>query len=226
MITDRKIYVMQRIQQAVVKGICTRYLVIELEEFPKVEQLISKFNLRYEAGMSSSTKARRRAGGEASTTLYVYRRLEKRKASQARFWMVLLVSDGLGKVVEEENLISVRDTRRRLSLDGYELVNDGKGWSWRMTKDMYQYWQVGIRRVCALAPEKRKDIPVQSLIKGLANTPGFRLARRQVGVLFAQFRAEWKRLRPATEPMPTLPTFLPYVRILPKTPKAKRASNG
>lgn len=225
MITDRKIYVMQRIQQAVVKGVCTRYVTIETDDVVQVQTLVRKFNKKYEADVSAPIKSRRRKYGEATTTLFVYRRPEKRKPDAKAYWLVLLVSDGKG-LVETEDLAAVDNPRRRLTLDGYELVHDGKGWSWRMTRATYDGWAKNIREVCALAPSKRKDSPVQKLIDGLANTPGFRLARQQVGKLFGRFRAEWRRLRPATDPMPELPTFLRYVQLLPKKPKRKRASTG
>ena len=59
-------------------------------------------------------------------------------------------------------------------------------------------------------------------IASLFGSPGFRLVRRQVGMLSKWLRAEWLRLRKDNEPMPPLPTFLAYVRRLPNpVPKKK-----
>jgi hypothetical protein len=111
-----------------------------------------------------------------------------------------------------------------LELDGYELVHDGRSWSWRMTKKRFQYWRDRIHAVAALHPERRTigedaagvfDTNVEAIQDALYNAPGFRLVRQQVGKLVQFLRAEWKRLRPNTGIQPRLRTFLPYVQRLP-----------
>lgn len=215
MITDRKIYLMQRIQQAIVKGTVTRYTTVETDNLDHAQKLLKKFSLVYDTELSSSTKTRRRKAGEATTTAYCYQR--QVRENQAQYWLILLASDGVGRVESLEKLVSVTDPRRRIQLDGYELVHDSVKWSWRMVKPTYQYWEKRIRIVCSLPPERRKPKEVEALIADLTKVPGFRLARRQVGNLYALLRREWKRLRPATDPLPEFPSFLPYVRMLPKS---------
>lgn len=214
MIIDRKIYLMQRLQQAVVKGSATRYVVIQASNRAQAEKLLKKFALVYDTELTPSTKTRRRKAGEATTAAYCYERPQREK--QARYWLVLMVSDGVGRIEQHEKLIPVTNTNRRLELDGYELVHDGVKWSWRMVKPTYQYWEKRIRVVCSLPPERRKPKEAEKLIADLVKVPGFRLARRQVGNLYALLRREWKRLRPADDLLPPLPTFLPYVRLLAK----------
>lgn len=82
-------------------------------------------------------------------------------------------------------------------------------------------WHEEIRRVCSAAPGRRDRDRAEKLITDIARAPGFRLARRQVGRLLARFRSEWKRLRSENDPMPPSPTFLPYVRMLPKRKKGE-----
>lgn len=219
MIIDRKIYLMQRLQQAVVKGSSSRYVVIETDAREKAQKLLKKFALVYDTELSASTKTRRRKAGEATTTAWCYERPER--PGQPRYWIVLMVSDGVGRIEQLEKLTPITDRRHRLSLDGYELVHDGVKWSWRMTKQTYQYWEKRIRTVCSLPPERRKPKEIEGLIDDLTKVPGFRLARRQVGNLYALLKREWQRLRPSTDTLPPLPTFLPYVRMLPKNVKSK-----
>lgn len=216
MIIDRKIYLMQRLQQAVVKGSATRYVTIETDTREQAEKLLKKFALVYDTDLTPSTKTRRRKAGEATTAAYCYERPQRE--NQARYWIVLLVSEGVGRVEQHEKLIAVTNTNRRLQLDGYELVHDGVKWSWRMTKPTYQYWEKRIRIICALPPERRKPQEIERLILDLAKVPGFRLARRQVGNLYTLLKREWKRLRPSTDVLPPTPTYLPYVRMLAKGP--------
>lgn len=231
MITDRKIYLMQRLQQAVVKGAATRYVVVEAETREQAEKLLKKFSLVYDTELTKSTKTRRRQAGEATTTAHCYERPER--SEQPRYWIILMVSDGVGRIEQFEKLIEVTNTNRRIQLDGYELIHDGIKWSWRMAKPTYQYWEKRIRTVCALPPERRKPQDVERLIADLAKVPGFRLARRQVGNLYTLLKREWKRLRPSTDVLPPTPTYLPYVRMLAKDtgkamvdPKNKRSARG
>ncbi|PLC52004.1 hypothetical protein CR155_20365 [Pollutimonas nitritireducens] len=214
MLTDRKTYLMQRLQHAAARGAATRYAVIETDTREHAERLLKKFAAAYDTALPAATKTRRRKAGEATTSAWCYERPER--PEQPRYWIVLMVSDGIGRVTEREKLTSITDPRHRLALDGYELVHDGLRWSWRMVKPTYQYWEKRIRTVCALPPERRDPKMVEKLIADLSRVPGFRLARRQVGNLYGLLRREWVRLRPANDPLPPLPTFLPYVRALAK----------
>jgi hypothetical protein len=63
-------------------------------------------------------------------------------------------------------------------------------------------------------------------IASLYGSPGFRLVRRQVGMLSKWLRGEWTRLRKDNESMPPLPTFLAYVRRLPNPVPKKRVKKG
>lgn len=216
---------MQRIQLAAARGTVTRYVSGELDDEATVERLMRKMRDRYETDLKPDTKSKRRRAGLATVDFWIYERPAAIEG-KAQFWWVLLVSDGKGRVAETERLIPLQPAgavrSKRLELDGYELVHDGVGWSWQMTRATVSRWHEQIHRVCAAAPGRRGRARAEKLICDLSRAPGFRLARRQVGHLLARFRSEWRRLRIESEPMPELPTFLSYVRMLPKRKRSER----
>lgn len=218
-IENRKTYVMQRIQRAIGSNTINRYAVFEFETKTETDRFLLKSDKAYEANISASSKSKRRKSGLATTTAYAYERPESPNKKQKKFWVILLVSDGAG-LVERETLHDIK--QQRVSLDGYELVHDGATWSWQMTAATTKYWEDRIRRVCAARPEKRSLVIAQSLVNSIENAPKFRIVRKQIGNLFSLYRKEWQRLRPANDPMPTFPTFLPFVRQLPKSPEKQQ----
>jgi hypothetical protein len=72
----------------------------------------------------------------------------------------------------------------------------------------------------------KNEVALEMAIASLYGSPGFRLVRRQVGMLSKWLRGEWTRLRKDNEPMPPLPTFLAYVRRLPNPVPKKRVKKG
>jgi hypothetical protein len=83
-----------------------------------------------------------------------------------------------------------------------------------MTQATYTFHQKRLRNAILA----RNDLLYGVAVASLYQSPGFRLVRRQVGMLARWLRMEWGKLR--KEPMPELPTFLAYVRRLPN-PVAK-----
>lgn len=222
---NRKAYLMQRIQLAAARGTVTRYVSGELDDEATVERFMRKMRDRYETDLKPDTKSKRRRAGLATADFWVYERPAAIEG-KAPFWWVLLVSDGKGRVAETERLIPLQPAgavrSKRLELDGYELVHDGVGWSWQMTRATMSRWHEQIRRVCAAAPGRHDRAQAEKLVSDISRAPGFRLSRRQVGHLLARFRSEWRRLRVESDRMPELPTFLPYVRMLPKRKRSER----
>lgn len=222
---NRKAYLMQRIQFAAARGTVTRYVSGELDDEATAERFMRKMQDRYETHLKPDTKSKRRRAGFATVDFWIYER-PTAVEGKTPFWWVLLVSEGTGRVVEVERLIPLQPESaalsKRLELDGYELVHDGVGWSWQMTRATVSRWHEQIRRVCSAPPGRRDRARAEKLIADISRAPGFRLVRRQVGRLLARFRSEWKRLRAETDPMPAMPTFLPYVRMLPKTKRSER----
>ena len=222
---------MQRIQQSVSRGVSKRFVVGESEDLPSIRNLEAKFKKQYEVDLKPDTKSKRRRSGIATAEFWAYNRPPGQ--NPMRFWWILTVSDGVGLVSDREKLVDIvnpLDTSgdapkryKRIELDGYELVHDGVGWSWQMTKATYSWWQSRIKRLCSLPPSRRKIGEPEDLIKDIARSPGFRLVRRQVGKLLGNLKGTWKRLRPEKDPLPELPTYLPYVKILASGPKRKNA---
>lgn len=222
---NRKAYLMQRIQFAAARGTVTRYVSGELDDEATAERFMRKMQDRYETDLKPDTKSKRRRAGVATVDFWVYERPTAIEG-KAPFWWVLLVSEGKGRVMEAERLIPLQPEgaarSKRLELDGYELVHDGVGWSWQMTRATVSRWHEQIRRICSAAPGRCDRARAEKLISDMTRAPGFRLVRRQVGHLLARFRGEWTRLRAKSEPMPQMPTFLPYVRMLPKSKRSER----
>jgi hypothetical protein len=140
----------------------------------------------------------------------------------------MMVTEGRGRVNGREQLRDIRQDR--LSLEGFELVHDGCTWSWKMTRERFQYWRERIHAVAAKRPGARAvghdsagpfDADIEKIMDALYNSPGFRLTRRQVGELVKFARAEWRRLRPNDGIGIRRRNFLPYIQRLPncKSPR-------
>lgn len=96
-----------------------------------------------------------------------------------------------------------------------------------MTQRHLQKYRERIHQIATLpAPRRRiieldgipRDLAIERLQDQLYGEPGFRLMRRQVGMLVKYLRAEWKRLRPAAGPQPRQISYLPYIRFRPNKP--------
>lgn len=211
MIENRKTYIMQRVQRAVATNTVSRFAVRTFKTKQQAERFLKQCAAAYESEISPSSKSKRRKSGLATTTTHAYE--YPLKDAENRFWVILLVSDGMG-LVEREDLQHIK--QNRIEMDYYELVHDGSTWSWQMKSSTVKYWEDRIRRVCAAKPSSRSPVIAQSLVNSIEKAPKFRLVRKQIGNLFSLYRQEWRRLRPENDAMPSFPTFLPYVRQLPK----------
>lgn len=189
---------------------------IALEKWPQLE---AKFAGRYEIDLSKSTRYRRRRAGQAVCLLYACS--PWRRELRPRVTWVLVVTEGKGRVHGCEALRELRQDR--LELDGYELIHDGKGWTWQMTRDRVRYWRERIHAIAAYNPEKRNigqdmegsfDVDIERVMDTLYRTPGFRRVRSQVGHLVCLARKEWRRLRPDSGVRIRERAFLPYVQRL------------
>ena len=215
--TKTKTLIMQRLADAARFGY-HHYTTGTLDDPSKVARLIRKFALTYDTEVSRFTKHRRRRSGEATAALYVL----ERDYTTPRYWFALIATEGIGRIHTYEQLKDMR--QERLALDGYELLHDGRSWSWRMTRETVHYWRERIHTVAALQPERRRidhdaqgafDVDAEKILASLYAAPGFRLVRRQIGELVTFIRGEWTRLRPDSNVCPRWRTFLGYVRRLP-----------
>ena len=213
--TTFKTVLMQRLMDAARFGY-HHYTTGTLDDPVKLDRLKRKFAARYDTEASRAVRYRRRRSGEAAAKLYVLER-----PTSPRYWFVLLATEGIGRVHSYETLHDLHHDR--VTLDGYELVHDGRAWSWQMTRDTLHTWRARIHTLAALPPERRRvqsdargvfDRDAERVLASLYAVPGFRLARRQVGTLVTFMRGEWQRLRPSAAVSPRWRTFLPYVRRL------------
>ena len=208
---ESKILAMQRLQDAARFD----YHLYFQGEFglEKLPAIAKKFAREYDTELTKSQRSRRKLSSEAVTQFLVWK---PESGDAATFW--LLTTGGKGRVMDRESFVDLRDKEHRISLTGYELVHDGVSWSWRMEKTTYTNHQKRLRNAILA----KNNLALEMAIASLFGSPGFRLVRRQVGMLSKWLRAEWLRLRKDNEPMPPLPTFLAYVRRLPNpVPKKK-----
>jgi len=224
--TSSKILLMQRLQDAARFGY-HHYTTGELDDPATLHRLTHKFALIYDTELSRFTKHRRRRAGEAIAAFYAL----ERPHLDPRYWFALVATEGIGRIHTYERLNDLR--RERLQLDGYELVHDGRSWSWRMTRETFKYWRERIHRVAAFPLERRRmcedtkggyDPDAEQILASLYAAPGFRLARRQVGQLVTFMRGEWQRLRPHEGVQPRWRTFPGYVCRLPNAPSTANAA--
>lgn len=217
MLLPDRLTLMQRIQDAARHGY-HHYTMghVSPEKWPELSR---KFAGLYATDLTKSTRSSRRKRGEAVALLYGAE--SSPYESPSRVAWALLCTEGAGRVHVREQLRDMRT--ERLHLHGYELVHDGVSWSWRMTRERYNYWRERIHAVAAFPPERRStgedfagrfDVDAEAIQDALYHAPGFRLVRRQVGELVQFLRMEWRRLRPAAGVQPRVRSFLPYVQRL------------
>lgn len=225
MLYDTSLTMMQRLQQAA--GNDYLFYTTGRIQRDKFDDLVCKFNLQYETGISRQSKARRKRSGMATSCLHVlHTRWLPQSNEEQQIWFVLMATKGTGRIHVRERLQDLRQKDSRLTTadDRYELVHDGVSWSWKITKSHYKKYRERIHQIAALPAPRRRQIEMDGIVRDLAierlqdqlyAEPGFRLVRRQVGQLVKYLRAEWKRLRPVAGPQPREISYLPYVRFRP-----------
>jgi len=150
MLLENRLTLMQRIQDCAHH----RYFLyirgeIAQGDWPKFELKLAGL---YETDLSKTTRSRRRRSGEAVALLYACKPAPYAEVNAPIRW-VMMVTEGRGRVHGRENLSDIRNDR--LQLEGYELVHDGCTWSWKMTKERFQYWRERIHAVAAKRPGVR-----------------------------------------------------------------------
>jgi len=212
MLHTSKLVAMQRLQHAARSYSHHTSGQIDAGKFAALE---SKFQRAYGVKDSPSSKSRMKRKGFAVAELIAWQQ------SPARVHWWLLVTAGKGRVWEYEQLKEIQKVRIQIA-GGYELVHDGRTWSWKYLESHVQSLRTSIR----LAIAHKQDERLQSLIADVYATAGFRLARQQAGHLAAFIRADWIRVRGAGEAMPAFPTRMLYVRALANEGTAAGAVSG
>ncbi|WP_155295340.1 hypothetical protein [Chromobacterium violaceum] len=215
---------MHRLQQTAARG--NYYYTSGEISLSRFEQLANKFAKVYGTELSRKAKYKRRRTGEATATLYAVRRSTiLNENGEIPVCWVLIVSGGAGRIRDREQLYDLRNRDSRLTFaNKYELVHDGKTWSWQISSSAMQKYKEQIHRIAALPIERRQIIEIdgvrcdkhaEQLQDRLYSEPGFRLVRRQVGHLVSQLRKEWARVRPEKGPKLIIRRYLPIVRFMP-----------
>ena len=207
MLHASKLVAMQRLQHAARSY--THHVGGQIDA-AKFAALEAKFHRAYGVNDSPSAKTRAKKKGFAVAELIAW------QASTNRVHWWLLATKGKGRVWEFEQLKEIQKTRLQI-FGGYELVHDGRTWSWKYLESHVQSLRTSIH----LAIAHKQDQRLQALIADVYSTAGFRLARQQAGHLSAFIRADWIRVRGANEPMPPFPTRMLYVRALANAPAEK-----
>ena len=212
MLHPSKLVAMQRLQHAARSYSHHTSGQIDPAKFAALE---SKFQRAYGVKDSPSAKTRMKRKGFAVAELIAW----QQSPTRVHWW--LLATTGKGRVWEYEQLKEIQKTRIQI-FGGYELVHDGRTWSWKYLESHVQSLRTSIR----LAIAHKQDQRLQALIADIYATAGFRLARQQAGHLAAFIRADWIRVREATEVMPAFPTRMLYVRALANQGPATGAGVG
>jgi len=221
---------MQRIQDAALHGF--RLYVTGSMAAEKWPAFALKMAGRYEVDISRSTRCRRRSAGEAVVILYACASSAAQGGGQQMLW-IMLASDGRGRVHGAEQLRHLEHDR--ISVGGFELVHDGKCWTWQMAADRIRWWRQRIVQIAQHPPTRRRltsddaglyDQDIEALMDALYRQPGFRLVRRQVGHLVRFATTQWARYRPASGPSIRKRSFLPYVRRLPNRKAAPESASS
>jgi hypothetical protein len=231
MLLPNRLTFMQRIQDCARLGYANYFQgQIAADKWPALEWKLAG---AYETQLKKATRSKRRQRGEAVTLVYAHRMPRFGKGEELVRW-VMVSTDGRGRIHGREALS--RFEQARLTIDGYELVHDGVGWSWQMTRERFDYWRDRIHMIASRDRDHRKlatdsmgsfDVEIEAVMDVLYRQPGFRLLRRQIGRLVAFTRHEWRRLRPEGGVQIRTRSFLPYVQRLPNHPgNSKRRSRN
>jgi hypothetical protein len=169
----------------------------------KAERFAHKMAQRYHTDASQATRARRKARGEANTSLVMY----PEDVSSFRYW--LLVTPGKGAVHEEEKLLDTWKAREALTwgeqyrLDQTQRTKQhggGRRWTWSVQAERYAELETSLRRYAAghgSGHDRNDDL--DALVLALQRMPGFSGIRTQQILLCNMGRAIWNKTHKQVE---------------------------
>ena len=204
--TKKTVY-MQRIGDAVRSG-ALHYISGSIP-LKKAPFLVQKFASRYHVNLSRIADHRARQAGENTARWLAW--LDE--PTGLVHWTLFYYP---GKsICREERWKNPFDDR--IHITNYELVRVTKAGAkkpvltWRYTRDQYR----NLHDQIVFTVRGRQDKILDQIIHSLHRSPGFSGVREQVKKLWQIVRAEWKRTRSKSEPCPTIPASIGYVRRLP-----------
>ena len=170
----------------------------------RIEHLVNKFDMNYQALADRNVRARRKRKGLGNATVIFWLHQD------TVYWWLLVTSPELGDHAAHtiEKLRNARIKEERIQINGFELVElpklkeAGTKLTWRMNETKYQDWRHSIIDSVRTASSSS----LHHLLYRLWASPGFNGVRSQTGKLVALYRAEVKRRnrKDAAEPPKTL----------------------
>lgn len=207
-IFTKKTVWMQRLSDNV-KASAT-YVIQGSTRLEKVPGLVQKFSARYPTNLNSradlATRKRRKTA---------QRWIGYLDDNSGMVNWCLFVWPGEDFATSSDTWIDLKQNRIRHS--GYELVRMTKRGAkapvltWRYQRQQFEHLHDQIVQVI----RQRQDALLDQIIHSLHRSPGFAGVRAQVKKLWQIVRAEWKRTRSKSEPVPEIPPNIGYVRRLP-----------
>lgn len=208
----KKAAFMQRVADLVRSG-HTRYVQGEVP-IERVQALHDKFARLYDINLGHLQASRRRKAGFATARLLILY-----QEGQDRLLWVLLTTPGKFSVEGIEHLERWRDALQkgeRIVVTGYELKRITKPqepkpvWTWAYTAERERE----LREAIIGAIRRKSDQELAQLIHTIWRSPGFSGVRQQVKKFGHLIRAEWRRSRKESEPLPEIPARIGYVQRL------------
>lgn len=152
----------------------------------KVLALARKFHLKYGIGCSPAQRLLRKRDKLANACLVLFwpGHGQADADPEAKVDWLLLVTEGIGTVNDEESLMDLRQGKSRLQWLGYELLRlpkrDGTAWTWRRPKAAMQEWHALLESAFTF----RRYHQIPEILTCLARQPGFAGVRSQTQALF------------------------------------------
>lgn len=198
---------MQRIADVVRSG--HEQYVMGTIPMEKAGFLAHKFETQFKTHFSKVESCRARMRGEASARLLFLHQV----GCDHLIWVLLFQPGSVPDTSGQKWRNALTD---KIALTGYELVRHTRtgsskpAWTWRYTLKQYDL----LRDSIISAIRNKQDERLRQLIHSISRSPGFAGVRDQVKKLKDLIKAEWKRRRAKSEPMPTTPHH-GYARRLP-----------
>lgn len=196
----------------------TKYIVRKVDSEIELKALFRKNVSIWKADRNASNRYKAFRRGESVAIQCAFAHKDGKG-----FTCVLLIKPGKDYLTLAEGLPFKDATSKheRLTIFSYEVMHDGLGWTWRMTKSEMNKLNQSIERIARKNPKQAPitqddfgiyDTDAENFQNSLYSRPGFRGVRKQVGVLVTKLRKEWQRYRPNNAIQPRQRTYLKYVK--------------
>lgn len=158
--------------------------------YTKFNKLAEKFNHLYDTFLPSQKKWKAKEEGKCVTKLIAW-------TNEEDIHFILLSTQGMGAVIDIENMKNLTKRKERLVITGYELVKEPRkdlspAWTYRMTDETFQDWKKRIKTAI-----RSRDYPkIRQVFYSLSTIPLFRGTRQDGYKLNSLARGEWVRSMP------------------------------